>query len=319
MEKKKVFITGMSGYLGGRLCRELDRTDWCEKFSGVDVKKPLAKYDRGEFQKLDINDPELAERVKAFAPDIFIHLAFIVDPIPDENLMHHVNVDGTRNALRAAGSAKVPQVLVASSGTAYGAWPDNPKPIKESDPIRPHPSFRYATDKAELEFLCRDFERDHPETILSIIRPCVVYGPLVNNYLSDLITASPIVTGLRGANPELQFIHEDDVVGAILLILAQKAKGPFNLAPPDTITMQEVIKLSGKPSLSLPEKIMLPLLRLNWALQIPFMKVPPSFIDFIRYEWVLDSRRLREELGYTFRYSTRETVEIMLRAKRVIP
>lgn len=319
MERKKVFITGMAGYLGGNLCRKLEDTPWCEAFYGMDVKRPLAKYERGHFRLMDINDPALVSWVKELRPEIFVHLAFIVDPIPDEELMHRVNVEGTRNALRAAAAGDTPQVLVASSGTAYGAWPDNPKPLREDHPIRPHPGFRYAKDKAEVEFLCREFMQEHPEAIMSIIRPCVVYGPLVNNYLSDLLTGLPLVTGLRGADPELQFIHEDDVIGAILMILEKQAGGPFNLAPPDTITLQEVIALSGKPKVFLPERLMLLLLRLNWKLRIPFMKVPPSFLDFIRYEWVLDSRRLREELGYKFRYSSRETVEILLRAKKMIP
>ncbi len=59
MEKKIVFLTGMSGYLGTRLCLELEHLDWCERFFGMDVKKPLYKYDKGEFRQMDINSPAL--------------------------------------------------------------------------------------------------------------------------------------------------------------------------------------------------------------------------------------------------------------------
>jgi len=318
MEKKKVFITGMSGYIGGRLCRELEHTPWCERFYGMDVKPPLAKYDKGEFRKLDINSPELIKWATEIKPDIFIHLAFIVDPIPEEEFMRHVNVDGTRNALAAAAESGARQVLVASSGTAYGAWPDNPPALRETDPIRSNPKFRYSADKGEVETLCQEFMKAHPEAVLSIIRPCVVYGPLVNNYLSDLITGLPLVVALREYDPALQFIHEDDVVGAILMILEKEGRGAYNFAPPDTMTMREVIALSGKRVLYLPDQIARSLIGLSWFLQLPILLVPPAFLDFIRYSWVLDSRRLREELGYTFRYSTRETVEILLRAKRVL-
>ena len=95
--------------------------------------------------------------------------------------MHRINVGGTRSVLEAASQAGTPQVLVASSGTAYGAWPDNPVPLKEDHPIRPHPHFCYANDKSQVEFLCRDFMKNHPDIITGIIRPCVVYGRLVNN------------------------------------------------------------------------------------------------------------------------------------------
>jgi UDP-glucose 4-epimerase len=312
---KTIFITGMSGYLGTALCRELDRSDWCDRVVGVDLRPPLYKYDRIEYRRLDINDPALAALVGESKPDIFIHLAFIVDPIPDEAKMQRVNVDGTRNALAAA--AGVEQVLVASSGTAYGAWPDNPVPLKETDPIRPHPGFAYARQKAELEALCRDFMAKYPDKIVAIIRPAVVYGPGVNNYLSNLF-GMPVISYPSGSDTPIQFIHEDDVIGAIVAILRRRGRGAFNLAPPDTLTLREAVALTNKPALPLPFSVLAPIAALTWKLGISPYKVPASFLDFMRYPWVLDSSRLRAEIGYSFRYSSRETLEIMLRAKGFI-
>jgi UDP-glucose 4-epimerase len=315
---KTVFITGLGGYLAGVLCRELEHRDWCGRIYGMDVKAPLSKYAKAEFRKMDINAPELAAWVGELKPDIFIHLAFIVDPIPDEKLMEKVNVEGTRSALAAAAGAGCRQVLVASSGTAYGVWPDNPVPLREDSPIRAHPTFKYANDKSTVERLCREFGEAHPEVILSVIRPAVVYGPLVNNYLSALLTSMPIIMGIREYAPPLQFIHEDDVAGAIIMILEKEGRGPFNLAPPDTVRVREAVALTKKPALYLPGKLAELLIDVSWRLRLPFLNAPPSFVDFLRYPWVLDSTRLRDELGYVFRYSTRETLEIMLRAKKVI-
>jgi len=317
MEQLKVFITGVSGYLGSCLCRELDRLEWCRKIYGIDVRRPLAKHDKLEFRAMDINSPDLIEWAREARPDIFIHLAFIVDPIPDEDLTHRINVGGTRNALAAAAKSGAEQVMVASSGTAYGVWPDNPVPLKESDPIRPHPSFRYANDKSQVEKLCEEFMAGHPETIVSVIRPCVIYGPLVNNYLSGLV-GLPIMVAPAGYNPPLQFIHEDDVVGAILAILLKKGRGPFNLAPPDTISLLETIAMTGKRALFLPDRLLKALVAVNWRLRIPILQAPPAVLDFLRYPWVMDSTRLRHEIGYEFRYTSRETYEILLRAKKII-
>jgi len=314
---KKVFITGMGGYIASRLCTRLDHLDWCDSFHGMDVKKPLYKWDKGEFRKMDINSPDLAEWVKEISPDVLIHLAFIVDPIPDEDLMHRINVDGTKNALDAALAGGVSQLMVASSGTAYGVWPDNPVPLTEADPLRAHPQFQYAREKTEIDLMCQKFMEEHPEITMSIIRPCVVYGPLVNNYLSGLLS-TPVVAVPRNFNPDLQFVHEDDVAGAITAIIEKQGTGAFNVAPADTITLMEAAELTGRPIIRLPEKMMEAVIGLTWKLQLPFVNAPPSLLDFMRWPWVLDNSRLTKDLGYRFRYSTRETVEIMLRAKRII-
>jgi len=316
--KKTVFITGMSGYLGGNLCRELDKLDWCEKFYGIDVRKPLYKYDKCEFRQMDINDRGLADWVVELKPDILIHLAYILEESHDHDLMHRVNFDGSKNALKAAAAGKVRQVLIASSGTAYGAWPDNPARLKEDDPLRANPDFIYATDKVNIEKLAGEFKAAHPETIVSIIRPTVVYGPQVNNYISKLVDHY-LVMGNRDFNPPLQFVHEDDVVAAIIRILEKGAGGAFNIAPADTMTMLELLELSQRPYILFPDWFLSPGVHLLWTLRIPLLNLSTAFLDYIRYPWVMDNSRLVNELGFKYRYSTRETAEIMLRAKGWLP
>lgn len=317
MSGKTLLITGMSGYIGGALCRRLEHSDWCDRVDGCDVRAPLDKVDKVHYRDLDINDPGLADWVFDCAPDVLVHLAFVLNPMHDEARMRRVNVDGTRAVLDAAAAAATRQVLVASSGTAYGAWPDNPVPLRETDPIRPHPGFQYAREKAEVEDLCADFMAAHPEVVFSIVRPCVVYGPNVRNYLSRMLTGLPTVVGLAGYEPDLQFVHEDDVARAILAIIDQDARGAFNIAPPDTLTMAETLGMAGKRVVRLPDWVLDPLADFLWRHRINVLGAPASFLDFLRYPWVLDPGRLTDELGFVFRYSSREALTVMLRSKGV--
>jgi len=318
MEGKRVLITGVSGYIGRALCRALDRTPWCARIDGLDVRAPQDRIDKLRFRRLDINDPGLGDHLAACAPDVVVHLAFVVDPLHDEALMRRINVDGTRRLLEATARAKTPQVMVASSGTAYGAWPDNPVPLQESDPIRPHPTFQYAREKAELEGLYRRQMDAHPEVVFSVIRPCVLYGPLVDNYLSGLLTDLPVVFGIAGFEPRLQFVHEVDVARAIITIVEKQGRGAFNIAPPDTLSMDETLHMAGKPVLRLPPALLAALVDLIWRLHLPVLGAPSPMLDFLRYPWVLDSTRLTGELGFSFRYSSREAITTMLRAKGVL-
>ena len=313
MTGQTVVITGSSGYLGRALCRELARTSWCETIVGVDVALPPERCERLVFHHREVNDPGLGAWMKDLRPDVLVHLAFILTPMHDARAQWEVNVEGTLNVLRAARLSRVPQVMVASSGTAYGAWPDNPVPLRETDAIRPS-GFSYSDEKAQLEKDCERFGQDHPEVVLSVIRPCVVYGPNVRNYLSDLLTALPIPVALSGYEPPLQFVHEEDVAAAIVKILETRARGPFNIAPPDTLTLGDVLELMGRKGLLLPEHVLVPLFSLLWKLRVSYPHAPPSFLDFMRYPWVLDSQKLRD-LGFTFQFSSREALSTMLRAK----
>jgi len=64
-----------------------------------------------------------------------------------------LQTDVTRRLLNAASAAGVRHLVVLSTATVYGAWPNNPVPITEDAPLRPVPDFAYAVGHAEVEQL----------------------------------------------------------------------------------------------------------------------------------------------------------------------
>jgi nucleoside-diphosphate-sugar epimerase len=53
----------------------------------------------------------------------------------------------------------------------------------------------------------------------------------------------------------------------------------------------------------------------GWRLHVPTFEAPPGQVDFVRYPWIASNEKLKAELGWTPRYTSRETLEIALRAK----
>ena len=167
--------------------------------------------------------------------------------------MYDVDVNGTHNVLEAAGEAGTEQVLVTSSAVAYGAFPDNPVPITEDDPVRGVSSFSYARDKTESDRICQLWAAKYPERLMTIVRPCIVFGPNVDNYLVRLWTKQPVAVDVGGSlDNRIQFVHEDDVVEAISGLLVGRHAGAFNLAPDGVMTMRECAELIGTPVRRLP-------------------------------------------------------------------
>src|SRR3712207_359400 len=161
--------------------------------------------------------------------------------------MYRIDVGGTQNVLEAASSAGTEHVLVTSSATAYGAFPDNPVPIPEDHPVRGVPDFEYARDKAEADRLCQLWAAHHPDRAMTIVRPCIVFGPNVDNYIVRLWAKAPFSPDLGLPPQPLQFVHEDDLVDALVLLLDGRHEGAFNVAGDGTMTGEEGAEMLGTP------------------------------------------------------------------------
>ena len=171
--------------------------------------RPPAVYRPGvAYRSLDVRDAgAVRAAVGEERPDVVVHLAFVLNPIHDEALTYEIDVGGTHNVLEACSAADVGQVLVTSSSTAYGAFPDNPVPLTEEHPVRGVAGFEYARDKAESDRLCQLWGLRHPDRVMTIVRPCIVFGPSVDNYLVRLWTKQPFVADFGLPDPGIQFVH----------------------------------------------------------------------------------------------------------------
>src|SRR5215216_7444248 len=245
----RYLITGGSGYIGTRLVELLARREDTEKIVIGDVVPPKGGYrPKTEYEKVDVRDrARVHAALQRANPDVLVHLAFILNPVHDEGLMYDVDVNGTHNVLEAAAEAGIGQVLVTSSGVAYGAFPDNPEPITEDHPVRGVPNFSYARDKTESDRLCQLWALEHPDRTMTIVRPCIVFGPNVDNYLVRLWTKAPFQPNAGNLENHIQFVHEDDVVEAIIGLLHGRHAGAYNVAGDGLTTVRESAELAGNP------------------------------------------------------------------------
>lgn len=315
----RYLITGGSGYIGGRLTELLVKREETERVVIADVRPPVVGRPKSEYVKLDVRDGAgmraLLERERA---DVLVHLAFILNPIRNEARMYDIDVNGTQAVLRAASEAGTQQVLVTSSAVAYGAFPDNPRPIAEDQPVRGVPDFSYARDKTESDRLCQLWALEHPDRVMTIVRPCIVYGPNVDNYLFRFWKKAPQFPILDGVDEQVQFVHEDDVVAAISGLIDARAAGAFNVTGDGTMSWRECAELIGLKTKEASFKSQYRLNRIVWALRLPMVEAPAGNLRFIRYPWVCSNEKLKATIGWQPRHTSRETFEITMRAKGLL-
>ena len=312
MDPRRILITGSSGFYGRALVGAIRRT-WPEaEILGLDVIAPRTDAPN-QFEICDVTNPQLREWAVRFQPDTILHLAFVVNPMRDEERMHQINVEGSRQLLAVAAELKPARLFVSSSATAYGAWPDNPVPMTEDQPLRARPDYRYSSDKVQVEELLADYAQSHPETIVSWTRPCIIYGPGVSNFMTPLFTVPPVLTLPGGDNPPMQFVHLEDVADATIAILKSESKGPFNVAPPDWVTIKDLAKMSGRMAVPVPFIVCRALTACWWALRLPIFLFPAPLWNFIRFPWVVAPNRLTNELGYKFKYTSDQVIRLLLK------
>jgi UDP-glucose 4-epimerase len=311
-------ITGGSGYIGTRLVERLVEREDTERVVIADVRPPRHFRPKAEYQELDVRDGQRARQLlERERPDTLVHLAFVLNPSHDENAMYQVDVGGTHNMLEAAAAAGTEHVLVTSSSTAYGAFPDNPVPIEEDWPVRGVPDFEYARDKAESDRMCQLWALQHPDRTMTIVRPCIVFGPNVDNFIVRLFTNSPFATDLGNLDQVTQYVHEDDLVEALIALLIGRHAGAFNVAADGTITFGECARIAGLKTRRLPVAVARRLAGLTWKLHVS--ETPPGQIHFAVHPWVVSNEKLKRETGWQPRYSSRETFEITMRAHGKLP
>jgi len=311
-------ITGGSGYIGSRLVDLLERREDTEKIVICDLAPPKGYRPHTEFERVDVRDRQAVRSVlERVRPDVLVHLAFILNPSHDEQLAYDVDVNGTHNVLEAADQVGTGQVLVTTSGVAYGAFPDNPVPLTEDDPVRGVAGFTYARDKTESDRLCQLWAAKHPERVMTIVRPCIVFGPNVDNYLVRLWTKQPFAVDVGTIDRQIQFVHEDDVVEGITGLLLGRHGGAYNVSGDGLMTNRECADLIGVPVRRMPLRAYRALARVMWKLRQS--EVPPGGIEFALHSWLLSNEKLKRTTGWTPKHSSRETFEITMRAHGKLP
>ncbi len=176
----KALVTGIAGFVGVHLANYLRARGYqvCGIVQDFALSAASARALEGlPLYRCDITDAALlAAIIKKTHPDEIYHLAAISEvPFAREHpeITFDVNIEGTRNLLRAAAAFGRPRFLFASSAQVY-RMPPNGKPFSEKTPLAP--ANPYAASKAAAELLVhRAAEQDGLRAV--IVRPTNMAGP----------------------------------------------------------------------------------------------------------------------------------------------
>jgi UDP-glucose 4-epimerase len=304
---RRILVTGLSTYWGGRLAQALERDPRVEAIIGVDSEDPTRELERTEFVRVSNQHALLRRIVRAAEIDTVVDTRLVVDStVTSPRLAHENNVIGTLNILAACGDRGSPvrRLVFKSSAHFYGCAADDPAFFSEDMRRASPPATPIERDIVEAEAAVADFREKSPRVEVTVLRFCNVLGPEMRTAHSRLFSL-PAVPTVLGFDPRYQFVHADDVVSALEHVVSSDVPGTYNVAPDGVLVLTEVIDLLGKrPLPALPpfgtELAASALRRFG-------MRIPPEMVAQLRYGRGLDNRRFKST-GFRFAHTTRETV-----------
>lgn len=267
---RRVLVRGAEGPLGSRVLAALAGVD------GVSVAVPRGR-------DVGVDDPADA--------DIVVDLV-VGDHDARARRRESVTV-GAAELVATLDRTDARHAVLVSSAMVYGAAPNNPVPLTEDAVLRPDPGFRFARQLASAELLVDEWRRAAPGRTVTVLRPAVTMSADGSSGLARALAAG---FGQRVAedDPGAQFVHLDDVAGAVALAVERELDGVYNVAPDGWIPGERVRALTGDSlRVPLPDRVGEVIGALRWRFQRG--PIPPGLRSYTRESWVVANGRLRAE------------------------
>jgi nucleoside-diphosphate-sugar epimerase len=305
----KAFVTGGTGFIGGRLVRKL-------RERGDDVVALVRSPDKAlelerlgvELVKGDLTELDAIRRGVEGADAAFHGAAIYKVGIPKSGReeMYETNVRGTERVLDAAIQAAVPKIVYLSTVNVFGNT--NGEVVDESYE-RPTDGFLtyYDETKYEAHQVARD--RIAKGAPIVIVQPGGVYGPDDHSELGNMIDQARTGKLFAYMFPETGFnlVHVDDVADGTILAFERGEVGQSYVLGGEIATMRGLVDKTAEIAGRKPPKRDLPVGILKAVAPAgpvigKIMGFPPNFKELISASdgvtyWAKDDRA-REQLGY---------------------
>lgn len=305
----RVFVTGGTGFIGGRVCHILRQRGDVVVALVRDPAKARALEELGcELISGDLDDTDALSRGMESA-DVVLHIAAIYKigiPKSERPAMDRTNVEGTERVIDAAVATNVPRIVYVSTCGAFGNT--HGKVVDES---YEHPGLEYTSHYEQTKTVAHRLAKAKIAggAPVIIVQPSAVYGPKDHSEMGTII-----LDAARGKLPAksfpglgMMFAYVDDVAAGIVAAADRGTIGESYILSGEQATMGALIDqasaIAGRkpPRFTTPTPL-LKALRPAGPLVGKLMGLPPNLGELISsadgVTWWASHDKATRELGY---------------------
>ena len=312
----RVVVTGATGNVGSGVIRALVDDPDVEEILGVARRVPTIAVPKVSWVAADVSTDALGFVDGA---DAVIHLAWMIQPQRDEQLLRRVNVEGTRRVLDAVVRHGVPTLVHASSVGAYSPGPKD-EPVDESWPTQGIRSSLYSRQKSDVERMLHAASLSSTAPRIVRMRTSLVFSEraaseIGNLFLGPLVPIAAI--GRHGApvvpkHPRLVFqaTHTDDIGLAYRAALHADLEGPVNIAAPPIVDTATLAELLDARQLRTPSWLLRHGAGITYALRL--QRTSRGWVDLALGVPTMDTQLATDRLGWSARRTATDALTDLL-------
>jgi len=320
---KVVLVTGACRFLGGYLTARLAQNPLINHVIAVDAIAPskdlLRRMGRAEFVRADIRNPFIAKVIRNGDVDTVVHAA-AASYAPRSGgraALKELNVMGAIQLFAACQKApSVRRVVLKSTSEVYGSSSRDPVLFTESSSRHRPPGDGFARDSIDIEGYARGLGRRRTDIAVTILRLANMIGPAMDTALSRYL-AGPVVPTIVGHDARLQLLHEQDALGALERATMAGKAGTYNIGASGIIMMSQAIRRSGRIPLPVPRSALWAVDSLRRATR--YTELDREQLDYLSHGRVMDTTRMRNDLGYSPKWTTAEAFDDYVRGRGLTP
>ncbi len=306
----KAFVTGATGFIGGRLVAKLrERGDDVVALVRSPEKAAPLSAQGCQLVEGDLSDKDRLKAAMEGCEGVY-HVAAVYKvgvPKSQRQAMLDANIEGTANTLDAALEAGVPRILYVSTGNVFGNT--HGKVVDETYHRDLAEGFMSTYDEAKYRAHELALERIGQGAPIVIVQPGGVYGPGDHSELGNAIemTRKGRMPMIPFAGMRMSFVYVDDVADGIILAFEKGQIGQSYILAGERATMKDLVQKTARvlgrrePKIEMPTGIMRASAPLGPVIG-PLMGFPPNFRELISVSagvsyWMTDDKA-RRELGF---------------------